>query len=105
MNYRQLPGSEQVYSGKEETQKDCMPLLLKTVSQHFTFYQVDNTYESSRDVTHRGVIVDIMNFSTTSKVKPISTFSRKNDHSVRFSTWFVKNKEHKSMLYARMHEL
>lgn len=82
-----------------------MPLLLKTVSQHFTFYQVDNTYESSKDVTHRGVIVDILNFSTTSKVKPISTFSRKYDHSVRFLTWFVTNKENKSMLCARKQEL
>jgi hypothetical protein len=52
-----------------------MPLLLKKFLPHSALFQVDNTYESSKDVTRREVSVDIMNYSTTSKVKPISHFS------------------------------
>ncbi|MBA4384952.1 MAG: hypothetical protein C0410_09465 [Anaerolinea sp.] len=58
-----------------------MPLSIKAVASYTTFIQVDNTYESSKDVTHRGVIVEIMKYSTASKVKPISMFSRKCNHS------------------------
>jgi len=54
-----------------------MPLVLKTVAPHTTSFQVDNTCESSKDVTLRGVIVDDLHYSTASKVKPISTISRK----------------------------
>jgi hypothetical protein len=75
-NYRQLPGSEPVYSRNEEAQKDSMPLLLKDVTLLATLSQVDNTYESSEDVTRRGVIVVVRKYSTASKVKPISLFSK-----------------------------
>jgi hypothetical protein len=54
-----------------------MPLLLKKVMPHSTLFQVDNTYESSKDVTRREVSVDMLNYSTASKVKPISHFSGK----------------------------
>ena len=73
--YRQLPGSEPVYSGQEETQKDCMPLLLKTVMSHSVSLQADNTCERSKDVTRRGVFVENLKFSAASEVKHISTFS------------------------------
>ena len=82
-----------------------MPLLLKTVTPHATFFQVDNTYESSKDVTRRGVIVDIMNFSTASKVKPISSISRKNEQFTRYFTWYVSSKDQRSMLFVRKQEL
>jgi hypothetical protein len=54
-----------------------MPLLLKADTPYATLFQVDNTYESSKDVTRRGEIVDSVNNSTASKGKSISTFSRK----------------------------
>jgi hypothetical protein len=82
-----------------------MPLLFKTVTPHTTLFQVDNTCESSKDVTRRGVIVDIMNLSTASKVKPISNFSRKIIHSKKCSTWFASSKVQKSMLFVRKQEL
>jgi len=59
-----------------------MPLSIKEVATHATFFQVDNTYESSKDVTYWGAIVDNINYSTASKVKPISTLSRKCIHSI-----------------------
>jgi hypothetical protein len=79
--YRQLSGSELVYSGKEETQKDYMPLSIKAIASHATLFQVDNTYESSKDVTRRGAIVDLLINSATSKVKPISVFSKNYFHT------------------------
>ena len=82
-----------------------MPLLSKTATPHATLFQVDNTYESSKDVTRRGVIVDIMNFSTASKVKPISTISRKNDQLAPCFTWYVSSKDQRSMLFVRKQEL
>jgi len=64
-----------------------MPLSSKMTTLHATHFQVDNTYESSKDVTHWGVIVDIMIYSTASKVKPISMFSRELSHSTNSLTW------------------
>lgn len=82
-----------------------MPLLSKTVTPYAAFFQADNTYESSKDVTRRGVIVDIMNFSTASKVKPISTISRNNNQSTRCFTWFGSSKDQRAMLFVTRQEL
>jgi hypothetical protein len=78
-----------------------MPLLLKAVTKRATLFEVDNTCESSKDVTRRGVIVEIMSFSTASKVKHTSNFSRKNNYSKRSSSWFVSSKDQWSMLVAK----
>lgn len=54
-----------------------MLLMQKEVTMNAALFQVDNTCESSKDVTQREVIVDILNNSTTSEVKPMSSDSRK----------------------------
>lgn len=54
-----------------------MLLLKNEVTLNAVLFQADNTCESSKDVTQREVIVDIMNYSTAFEVKPISIDSSK----------------------------
>lgn len=54
-----------------------MPLNLKARALHPVFCQADDAYESFRDVTFRGVIVDFLINSTASVAIPISTLSKK----------------------------